>query len=323
MNETSLTKTRKDSLWQRALTGFIGAQTRSKTREGLMGWAFISPWILGLILFVGGPIIASFIFSFTEYDVLSPAKFIGLNNYKHALFEDPLFWGSLGRTFYFSLGYVPFALMGSLLLAILLNQKLHGTNVFRTMFFLPHLTPSAAMAVLWLWLMNPDLGPINFFLKSIGLPGDFPWLTDSKTVIPSMQVISLWSGIGGNNMLIFLASLQGVDIALYEAAEIDGAGQRAKFWRITLPMISPAIFFNLILGIIGALQVFTLAYVATKGGPAYGSWFYALHVYEHSFSYFRMGYGSALAWIFVAILMSLTLVNVKMSNQWVYYEAGV
>ncbi len=320
MSERAIATKRGDTGWWGLLGRFIGAQTRTKTREGLLGWAYISPWILGLILFVGGPIIASFILSFTEYDVLSPAKFVGLDNYKHAFFEDPLFWGSLGRTLYFSLGYVPIALIGSLWLAILLNQKLHGTNVFRTLFFLPHLTPSAAMAVLWLWLMNPHLGPINYAMKSIGLPGDFPWLTNSKTVIPSLQLISLWSGVGGNNMLIFLAGLQGVNEELYEAAEIDGAGQAAKFWNITVPMISPAIFFNLILGIIGALQVFTLAYVATAGGPSYGSWFYALHVYEHSFSYFRMGYGSALAWIFVALVMSLTLVNVKMSRNWVYYE---
>ena len=303
----------------RVLSAFVGGETRTKIRQALWGWVFISPWMLGLLIFVGGPIIASLVFSFTEYDVLSPPKFVGLQNYRHAFTEDPLFWGSLGRTVYFSVVYVPVALAGSLLLATLLNQGLYGTSIFRTMFFLPHLTPSVAMAVLWLWLMNPDLGPINYALKAIGVPGKFPWLTQPKTVIPSLQVISLWSGIGGNNMLIFLAALQGVPEELYEAADIDGAGARSKFRHITLPMISPAVFFNLVLGIIGALQVFTLAYVATSGGPAYGSYFFALHIYEHSFSYFRMGYGSALAWIFVAILVSLTLINLKVSNRWVYY----
>ena len=297
----------------------VGANTRTKARKALWGYAFALPWLLGLVIFVAGPIIFSLYLSFNTYDVLSQPKWVGLGNYRQAFFEDELFWGSLGRTFYFALGYVPLGMVGSLLLAILLNQGLRGTYVYRTMFFMPHLTPSVATAIIWVWLMNPDIGPINLILSKFGFPADFPWYASRETVIPSLMVMSLWTGVGGNRMLIFLAGLQGVPQELYEAAEIDGAGRWSRFWQVTIPMISPTIFFNLVLGIISALQVFTLAWVATQGGPAYGSWFYALHIYNNAFEYFQMGYGSALAWIFVIIVMLFTLVNFKLSDRWVYY----
>ncbi|MFH1084357.1 MAG: sugar ABC transporter permease [Chloroflexota bacterium] len=300
----------------------VGAQSPYEARKAVWGYFFLAPWLLGLLVFVGGPIVASFILGFTEYDVLSPARWVGLKNYTQALTGDRLFWPALGKTFYYAVVVVPVGLAGSLLLAILLNQKLKVTNLFRTMFYLPHLTPAVTLSILWLWLMNPEIGPLNYVLRSLGF-GKFPWLTDKNTVIPSLIVINLWAGMGGNNMLIFLAGLQGVPVEFFEAADLDGASSWQKFVHVTLPMISPSILFNLTLGIIGALQVFTTAFITTKGGPSYGSWFLALHIYQQAFAYFRMGYASALSWIFVAIVMVLTVLNVRLSDRWVFYGGSV
>lgn len=286
-----------------------------------MGYIFIAPWLIGLLVFVAGPIIASLYLSLTSYDMLSAPSFIGLANYQKAFVGDPLFWPSMFRTFYFAIGYVPLSLIGGLLLAMLLNQGLSGTNFFRTAFFLPSLTPSVALAVLWLWLLHPQLGPVNQALRGIGL-GSFPWLTDSSTVIPSIILISLVTSTGGGGMLIFLAGLQGVPRELEEAATVDGAGRWTKFRHVTLPMITPTLFFNLILGIIGALQVFTVAFVATNGGPDYGSWFIALHIYQQAFPYLRLGYGAALAWLLLVVVLIITLANFALSRNWVFYRGG-
>lgn len=297
----------------------VGASTPTEFRATLWGYAFLTPWLLGLILFVVGPILVSAYLSLTEYDILSPPEFVGLQNYQKAFFQDDLFWSSLGRTFYYAVVSVPLGVLGSLLFAMLLNQKLPGTNLFRTFYFLPHLTPSVAMAIVWSWLLHPEIGPINLFLGKLGLPTP-GWLTDRDWAIPSIILISLWAGWGGNRMLIFLAGLQSVPEELYEAAEIDGAGGWHKFRHVTLPIISPTMLFNVILGVIGSLQVFSVAFIATAGGPAYATWFYALHLYRQSFEYFRMGYGSALAWIFAFVLVCLTLVQMKLSGRWVFYQ---
>jgi len=303
------------------LSRAVGGTTRQATRRALWGYIFVGPWIVGLLLFVGGPIVASLYLSFTQYDILSPPRFVGLDNYHRALFVDVLFWPSLARTFYYAVIAVPLGLSGSLLLALLLNQGLKGTNLYRTLFFLPSLTPAVSLGILWLWLLQPKLGPVNVLLRKIGL-GGFPWLTDSHTVIPSFILMSFWAGVGGSTMLIFLAGLQGVPKELEEAALVDGAGPWTKFRNVTLPMITPTIFFNLVLGVIGALQVFTVAFVATQGGPSYGSWFFALHIYQQAFSYMRLGYGSALAWILVVIVLVLTAINFSLSRRWVFYRGG-
>jgi multiple sugar transport system permease protein len=287
----------------------------------LWGYIFIGPWLIGLLAFVAGPILASLYLSFTTYDILSPPQWVGLENYRRAFFDDPLFWPSLGRTFYFAVFVVPLGLVGSLILAMLLNQRLRGTNIYRTMFFLPSLTPGVALSVLWLWLLHPKLGPANQVLRAVGI-GEYPWLTDGTTVIPSIILISLATTIGGSSMLIFLAGLQGVPRELEEAAIVDGAGAWTKFRHVTLPMITPTLFFNLILGVIGALQVFTVAFVATTGGPNYGSWFIALHIYQQAFSYLRLGYGATLAWLFLALVLFLTLLNFAVSRKWVFYRGG-
>lgn len=296
----------------------LRAESDMQARKAVFGYLFLLPWLAGLLVFYVGPIIASAYFSLTEYEILSSPRLVGLANYKTAFFEDRLFWPSLRRTFTYALVSVPLGLVGSLVLAILLNQGLKATNVFRTLFFLPHLTPSVAMAILWVWLLHPQTGPVNAMLGKLGIPGP-GWFSSQQWAIPSLILISLWAGMGGNRMLIFLAGLQGVPDELYDAASIDGAGTWRRFWNVTLPMISPTMLFNLVLGVIGALKVFTMAFVATEGGPAYATWFYALHLYRQAFDYFRMGYGSALAWILAVILLVFTFVQLRMSKRWVYY----
>lgn len=300
------------------LARLVGASSPLQMRKALWGYLFLLPWILGLIIFWIGPIVASAFLSFTEYDVISDPRWIGLANYQQAFFKDDLFWPSLGRTFLFSFIVVPVGLAGSLGLAMLLNRGLRGTNTFRTIYFMPHLTPAVALALLWSWLFHPTVGPVNAALGMVGIPGP-AWLQSQQWALPAVIIISLWANWGGNAMLIFLAGLQGVPQELMDAAHIDGAGAWSRFRHITVPMISPTILFNLILGIIGSLQVFTLAFVLTKGGPVYSTWFFALHIYNNAFAYFKMGYGSALAWIFVVILLIFTFIQLGLSRRWVFY----
>jgi multiple sugar transport system permease protein len=213
-------------------------------------------------------------------------------------------------------------MIASLLMAMLLNQELRATNLFRTFFFLPTLTPAVAAAFIWKWVLNPEVGLVNWILWEMGITGP-GWMTDPDWVIPSLILVGLWGSVGGTRMLIFLAALQGVPQELYEAAEIDGGSRWHKFWNITLPMVSPAFLFNLILGIINALRVFTIAFTATDGGPGRSSWFFALHVYRNAFEFFYMGYASALAWFFLLVILVLSYINFRFSERWVYYEGGV
>ena len=293
-------------------------RSRAAIREAIAGYTFASPWLLGLLFWYIGPIIASLYLSFTTYTVIKPPVWAGTFNYVKAFTKDDQFWPSLGRTFRYAFQVVPVSMVGSLALAVLLNQGIRGTSVARSLFFLPHLTPVVAMALLWKWLLHPEVGPVNYALDSIGLPM-IPWLTSQKWALTSLSLIAIWADAGGNRMLIFLASLQGVPEELIEAAELDGAGRWARIRHITLPMISPAIFFNLVLGIIGALRVFALAYVGTNGGPGWSTTFYGLRLYNQAFAYFRMGYASALAWLLALILFGLTYLQLEGSKRWVYY----
>ena len=299
--------------------GLMG--TRMQRREAIEGYLWISPWIIGFVVFSLGPIIASAYLSFTKYKIGGTPEWIGLANYNEAFFNDRLFWPSLARTAYFSLAAVLIGVFLSLLAAILLNQALRGRNTYRAFYYLPSLTPVVAMAILWQWLLQPQLGPVNYLLSLVGIDGP-GWLTDRQWAIPSMVLITLWAAVGGGRMIIFLAGLQGVPQELYESADLDGAGAVSRFRHITLPMISPVILFNLILGVIGSFSVFSLAYVATEGGPNYATWFYMLHLYYNAFSFFRMGYASALAWIFFVIIFVLSYLQIKFSDRWVYYEAS-
>lgn len=300
------------------LPKLLGVDSHLEVEGALWGYIFLLPWLLGLIVFVVGPILASFYLSFTQYNILTPPRFVGLANYQRAFTKDTLFWPSLGRTFLYALVVVPIGLLGSLGLALLLNQKARGTYVFRTIFFIPSLTPSVALALLWTWLFHPTVGPINSVLVLLGVPGP-GWLTSAHWALPALVIIALWAGLGGSTMLIFLAGLQGVPQELIDAARIDGAGRWAKFRNVTVPMISPTMLFNFVLGVIGALQVFTLAFVATSGGPSYATWFFALEIYNEAFQYLQMGYGAALAWVLVVIVLALTLLQLALSRRWVYY----
>ena len=289
-----------------------------KRQEAVAGFIYISPWLLGFLAFTAFPFLASFYLSFTDYTVVSQPRFAGFANYVEALSGDDLFWGSLRRTFTYAVVGVPLGILGSLTCALLLNQGLKGTTLFRVLFFLPSLTPLVALALLWQWIFQPDFGVLNFLLAKVGIDGP-GWLSSIEWALPSLIIMALWGTVGGGQMVIFLAGLQGVPQELYEAVEIDGGGPWFKFRHVTLPMISPTMFFNLILGVIGALRVFTVAYVSTEGGPAYATWFYILHLYTQAFKYFNMGYASALAWLFFIILIAFTYLQVRASRHWVFY----
>ncbi len=293
--------------------------TPLQRREAIEGYLWIAPWIIGFLIFSLGPILASFYLSFTQYKIGGTPEWIGLANYAEAFFKDKLFWPSLGRTGYYAVALVVLGVSLSLLAAMLLNQNIKGKPFFRALYYLPSLTPVVAMAILWRWLLQPQVGLVNTMLAQVGIDGP-GWLTDKSWAIPSMILIGLWSSVGGGRMIIFLAGLQGVPKELHEAAEIDGANVVQRFFNVTLPMISPVILFNLILGVIGSFSVFSVAYIATEGGPNYGTWFYMLHLYHNAFSYFLMGYASALAWIFFLIIFVLSFIQIKLSNRWVYYE---
>jgi multiple sugar transport system permease protein len=282
---------------------------------------WISPWLIGFLVFTLGPMIASFLYSFTKYRIIKAATWVGPQNYVYALTQDDLFWTSLGRTFYYVLIVVPLGLLGSLLLAMLLNQRVRGESIFRTLFYLPSLTPTVAAALIWVWLLHYRVGVVNHILSLVGIQGP-PWLGSQRWAIPSIILIALWSGIGGGRMIIFLAGLQGVPIEFYEAAEIDGAGWWRKLTSITLPMISPTIFFNMVLTIIASLQVFDLAYITTRGGPGRASWFFGIHIYTHAFEFFDMGYACALSWLMFVVLLGFTIIQLRLSDRWVFYAGS-
>ena len=305
------------------------ARLNLRQREALEGLLYISPWIIGFVVFTAGPMVASLFLSFTNYNIVSPPKFAGLDNYVQLL-KDPLFWTSLYNTFFYTVIAVPLSLIGSLGCALLLNRQFLGRSIFRTLFFLPSITPIVAVAFLWLWIFQPQIGLLNYLLSLISIRPGPGWLTQPAWSKPALIIISLWASIGGNSMLIFLSGLQGIPAELYEAAEIDGGGNITKFQHITIPLLSPVIFFNLILGMIAALQTFTLAYVASSGGqqqfppggPLYSTLFYVLNLYNNAFDYGQMGYASALAWVFFIIVLVLTYLQLRLSRRWVYYEAG-
>lgn len=289
-------------------------------REELTGYLWISPWLVGFVLFTAVPVLASFYVSLMSFNLGSTSRFVGLQNYVWALTKDPLLWSSLGRTAYYTVLVVTLGVSLSLLAALLLNQRLAGTSVYRTMFFVPSLTPIVATATLWAWILAADLGPLDNALRTVGISGP-RWFAQAEWAIPAIAIIVLWTSIGGGRMITFLAGLQGVPQELYDAAAIDGANQFQRFWNVTLPLLSPVIFFNVVLGIIGSFQVFEVAFVATQGGPGEATYFYALHVYYKAFRDYDFGYAAALAWILFLLLALFTQIQFRAATRWVYYEA--
>ncbi|AEE95968.1 carbohydrate ABC transporter permease [Mahella australiensis] len=292
---------------------------RIARKEAVNGYVFALPWLLGFFIFMAWPIVDSFYLSFTSYNMLQPPKWIGFLNYKILFTQDKLFPISLYNTLYYVVFSLPISIILGIFIAVLMNQKVPGIKIFRTIYYLPNVVSAVAVSLLWQWIFDPNFGLVNTFLAQLGIEGP-GWLMDESWSKPALIIMSLW-GVGGS-MIIYLAGLQDIPISLYEAATIDGANSWKQFWKITLPMLSPTIFFNLITGIIGGFQVFTQAYIMTAGGPVNSTLFYALYLYRKAFQDTQMGYASAMAWILLIITLLLTILVFKTSNKWVYYENG-
>lgn len=278
----------------------------------------ISLWLIGLIFFTGGPVLASLAFSFTNWTGLKSVSWIGLENFRQLLFEDKLFWIATYNTFFYSFGAVTLGTLGAFFVAMLLNQKLPGTTIMRVAYYMPSIASGVAVSILWIWLLNPQVGLINYFLSFLGIKGPL-WLASQNWSMPGLIIKSIW-GIG-TNMVILLAGLQGVPITLYEAARIDGANWWQETKAVTLPMISPVLFYVVVISTIASLQILTDVLVMTNGGPGTSTVVYVYMIYKSAFEYLQMGYASALAWILFSIILGLTLLQLWGSKRWVYYEA--
>lgn len=291
--------------------------SRLRRGETVAGILFASPWFVGFLVFTAFPIFASIYFSFTDYDILSEPYWIGLENYIEMLKWDPSFWKSLWNTTYYVLFSVPLQLIIGLVIALILNADIKGIAVYRTMYYMPSIVPIVASSILWSWMFNPNYGLLTLAVEAFGV--DAPaWLGDPAWAKPSLIIMSLWGAGGG--MIIYLAGLKNIPNTYYEAAELDGAGAWMRFWKITLPLLTPTLFFQLIMGIIGSFQVFTQAFMMTSGGPNDATLFYVLHLYRNAFQFWRMGYASAMAWVLFAIIMIFTLINWVGSKYWVNYD---
>jgi multiple sugar transport system permease protein len=282
-------------------------------------WAYIliGPWIVGFLLFTLGPMLASLYFSLTDYSISKPIRFIALSNFFELFFNDYRFWHSLLITLTYAVAAIPLGLVAGLLLALLLNTKVPGIAMWRTIYYTPSVVSGVAVAILWSYLFNPRFGVINWLLSIVKIDGP-GWLSSPTWALPALIIMSLWSVGGG--MIIYLAGLQGIPTTLYESAQIDGANAVQSFFKITLPLITPVLFYNLVTGIIGTFQIFTTVFVLTAGGPAESTLFYNLYLYNNAFRYGRMGYASALAWVLFLIVLVLTLLVFRSSATWVYYE---
>ena len=290
--------------------------TRGEKRNLRIGLAFISPWIVGFLVFTVFPVCASIFYSFCDYDVLTKPVWVGSLNYRDMV-TDTVFWKSLYNTLYYAFLSLPFCLVIALLIAVMLNQDVKGRSVFRTIYFLPSLVPVVASSMVWLWILNGNFGLLNHGLHVLGLKGP-QWLADEKWTKPSLILMAIWGC--GNTMVIYLAALQDVPRSLYESAEIDGANPWVKFRHITVPMISPVIYFNLIMGIIGSLQVFAQAYIMLGGGgPNRSALFYTVYLYQNAFDYQQMGYACAMAWILFLVILLLTWLATRSTRRLIYY----
>lgn len=291
--------------------------TRGERRNLFVGLAFISPWIAGFLVFTLYPVCASLFLSFCDYDVLTSPVWIGTLNYSE-LVADSIFWKSLYNTLFFAAFSLPLGLVMSLLVAVLLNQSVRGRSTFRAIFFLPSLIPVVASSVLWLWILNGNFGLLNEALRALGISHPPQWLSDPAWTKPSLVLMSLW-GVG-SSMVIYLTALQDVPRSLYESAELDGAGAWSKFVHITLPLISPVIYFNLIMGIIGSIQVFSQGYIMMPaGGPQRSSLFCAVYLFLNAFEYRQMGYACAMAWVLFLLILLLTWLATRGTRKMIFY----
>jgi multiple sugar transport system permease protein len=310
----SLTQTREGAL-RRPPRG------RMAREEERAAYLFLLPWLFGIVVFLLGPIIASVVISMTNWNIITEPAWVGLENYRVMLFEDRKFWQSIQVTLYYTVLSVPLGLVAGLGVSLLLNMRLRGMYLIRTILYLPSVISGVAVAVLWLSLLNPELGAINLFLRSIGIENPPRWLGSPTWAVPSLVLVGLW-GVGGG-AIIYLAGLQNIPPQLYEAAEIDGAGPWAKFWNVTLPLLTPTLFFNLITGLIGSFQVFDTAFImgGSRGGTSGALNFYLLNLWNEGFRNGRMGYASALAWVLVLMAAIVIVITFRTSDRWVYYEA--
>jgi len=292
---------------------------KETNRQRLNLYIFLAPWIVGFLIFTLYPIISSLFYSFTDFNIINPPKFIGLQNYSN-LVKDDLFYQSIKVTLYYTFLSVPLQLILALALALLLNQKIPFMGFFRTALYLPSMVSGVVMSLLWLWIFNSEFGLLNYLLSLVGIKGPM-WLMDERWAIPALILMSLW--LTGSGMVVFLAALQGVPASLREAAVLDGAGKWQQLRIITLPMISPIILFQFIIGIIDSFQTFTQAVVMTRnGGPHYATYFYVFNLYTNAFKNYKIGYASALAWLLLITVMILTYFIIKASDKYVYYEGG-
>ncbi len=286
-------------------------------RDNLTGYAFLAPNITGFLVFTLFPVLASLLLAFSKWDILTPIKFVGVKNFV-TLISDSLFWKYFFNTLFFMLG-IPIGMAVSLILALLVNQKLKGMIIFRTIYFLPVISSMVAIALLWRWIYNPDFGLLNSFLRMIGIKNPPQWLSSTAWAKPAIMIMWIWKG-AGYNMLLYLAGLQGIPPQLYEAAEIDGANGWQKFWNITWPMLGPTNFFIIIMGVINGFQAFGEIYVMTGGGPAGATTTIVYYIYNNAFQWFKMGYASAISWFLFLLIFIVTLLQWKYAGQKVEYS---
>ena len=298
----------------------LSVRVKQSTQEEIAGWLFASPWIIGFVVLTLGPMVASLVLSFTRYDMFTPPTFVGFRNYVTMFTIDNLVVHALKITTLFALMSVPLNLVVGFMLALLLNQRIEGLSIWRTIFYLPSVVTGVSVIILWILLLNPQYGLVNALLGYIGIKGP-NWLGAPEWALISLTMMGLW-GVGGG-MLIYLAGLQGIPTEYYDAARVDGANSLQQFVNVTVPMMSPVIFFNLVMGIIGALQTFDNAFMMTGGGPAWATYFYMLHLFTKAFEELKMGYASGLAWILFIYIMLLTALVFRSSRALVYYESAV
>ncbi len=284
--------------------------------ENRAGWLFVLPWVIGFVAFTGGPILAALAISFTSWDIVNSPEWVGLENYRRLL-DDPQAHQALKVTTVYAAVSVPLQTALAFVLAVLLNNPIRGIGIYRTIFYLPTIVPVVAVAVIWRWVLSPQYGIFNYLLSLVGVEGP-SWLASTSWALPALILMSLFQ-LGGA-LIIFLAGLQGVPQDLYEAAMVDGAGWLRKHWNVTLPMMTPYVLFQIVIGLVAALQVFVQPYLMTEGGPQDATLFFLLYVYRNAFEFFSMGYASALTWVLFVYVVALTLLILRSARIWVYYE---